>query len=47
VNRQAMSANTVRCAIETDGQVRILILYRLYKELLQYIRARHMQGSPD
>ena len=42
-----MDARIVRYVVEANGHVEVLIPYRLYQQLLRFIRSHHVQGSAD
>lgn len=42
-----MDASIVRYVVEANGHIEVLIPYRLYQEVLRFIRGHHVQGTED
>ena len=42
-----MGARIVRYIVEANGHIEVLIPYRLYQEVLRFIRGHHVQATAD
>ena len=42
-----MGARIVRYIVEANGHIEVLIPYKLYQEVLRFIRGRHVQATAD
>ena len=42
-----MDASIIRYIVEANGHIQVLIPYRLYREVLRFIRSHRVQGTAD
>jgi hypothetical protein len=42
-----MGARIVRYIVEADGHIEVLIPYKLYQDVLRFMRGHHVQATAD